>query len=160
MLQRLLKSDAPAAVILIRVAVGAVFLSEGIQKFLYPAARGVGRFEKIGFEAAEFLAPMVGAFETICGALVLLGLLTRFAALPLIGIMLTAIVTTKLPILAGQDLWGFHVRELSSYGVWSMAHEVRTDFAMLLGAVFLLITGGGRWSIDAVIANRRIKSNS
>ena len=148
MWRQLLKDDAHPAVILIRLSVGAVFLSEGIQKFLYPAALGAGRFEKMGFEAAEYLAPMVGTFEIICGALVLIGLLTRFAALPLIGIMLTALVTTKIPILLGQDLWGFHVRELPAYGFWSMAHEMRTDFAMLLGCIFLLIVGGGRWSVD------------
>jgi len=64
--------------------------------------------------------------------------------------MLTAIVTTKLPILLGQDLWGFHVRELSTHGFWSMAHEMRTDFAMLLGSLFLLVVGGGKWSMDAL----------
>jgi len=151
----LAKTNAPAAAILIRVAVGAVFLSEGIQKFLYPASLGVGRFEKIGFAAAELFAPMVGAFEIGCGLLVLLGLLTRLAVLPLIGIMVVAIVTTKLPILLGHDLWGFHVRELSSYGFWSMAHETRTDFAMLLGSMFLLIIGGGRGSIDALLGRGR-----
>lgn len=150
----LLSTNAHPASILIRISVGAVFLSEGIQKFLYPATRGVGRFEKMGYDSAEMLAPMVGGFEMLCGALVLLGLLTRFAAVPLICIMLTAIVTTKLPILAGHDLWGFQVRELSTYGFWSMAHEMRTDFAMLLGSVFLLIVGGGRWSVDAKLQRR------
>jgi len=151
----MVKTNAPAAVILIRLTVGAVFLSEGIQKFLYPASLGVGRFEKIGFAAAEVFAPMVGAFEIGCGLLVLLGLLTRFAVLPLIGIMVVAIVTTKLPILLGHDLWGFHVRELSSYGFWSMAHETRTDFAMLLGSMFLFIVGGGRWSLDVLLEHCR-----
>lgn len=146
-----LKTDAPGVVILIRLSVGAVFLSEGIQKFLYPAARGAGRFEKIGFEEAESLATMVGGFEILCGALILAGLATRLAAVPLILIMLTALLTTKVPILLGQDLWGFRVRELSHYGFWSMAHEMRTDFAMLLGSAFLLFTGGGRWSVDAVL---------
>lgn len=154
MLQRLLTSRATAAVILIRISVGAVFLSEGVQKFLYPAARGVGRFEKMGFEAAEILAPMVGVFEILCGALVLLGASTRLSAVPLICTMLTALATTKLPILFGQDLWGFHVRELSSYGFWSMAHEMRTDFAMLLGSTYLLVVGAGKWSVDALLLRR------
>lgn len=154
-LRSLLKTDSSAAVILIRISVGAVFLSEGIQKFVYPAYLGAGRFEKIGFEAAQTLGPFVGAVEVLCGLLVLLGLGTRFVALPLIGVMVTAIVTTKLPILAGRDLWGFHVRELSRYGFWSMAHESRTDFAMLLGSMFLLTVGGGRWSLDWVLAGAR-----
>jgi uncharacterized membrane protein YphA (DoxX/SURF4 family) len=148
-IQRIASTNAPAATILIRLAVGAVFLSEGIQKFLYPDARGVGRFEKIGFDAAAMLAPFVGAFEIACGALVLIGLFTRAAALPLVAIMTTAIITTKLPIYLGEDILGFHVRELSRYGFWSMAHESRTDFAMLLGSLFLLWVGGGRWSVDA-----------
>jgi len=128
----LLMTYAPAAVVLIRLSVGAVFLSEGIQKFLYQATLGVGRFQKIGFEAAATLALFVGTFEILCGALVLLGLATRFAAIPLACIMLTAIVTTKLPIPVGHDLWGFHVRQMPEYGFWAMAHEARTDFAMLL----------------------------
>lgn len=155
MFRRLLSTDGHPGVILVRILVGAVFLSEGIQKFLYPASRGVGRFEKMGFEAAEFIAPFVGVFEVTCGALLLLGLFTRFAAIPIICIMATAIVTTKIPILLGHDLWGFHVRELSTYGFWSMAHEMRTDFAMLLGALYLLIVGGGRWSADAVLCRGR-----
>lgn len=160
MLQRFIKSEAPAAVILIRLAVGAVFLSEGIQKFLYPAGRGAGRFEQIGFEAPEVLASLVGGLEIVCGVLVLLGLVTRFAALPLIGIMLTALVTTKLPILLGHDLWGFQVSQLPAYGFWSMAHEMRTDFAMLLGSLFLLCGGGGKCSLDSLIQRNTTRSNA
>jgi uncharacterized membrane protein YphA (DoxX/SURF4 family) len=141
---------APDATILIRLAVGAVFLSEGIQKFLYAESLGIGRFEEMGFENATFIAPFVGGFEILCGILVLIGLLTRLAALPLITIMVVAIVTTKIPILLGHDIWGFHVRKMSEYGFWSMAHEMRTDYAMLLGSIFLLILGAGRWSVDAM----------
>ncbi len=154
-MNRLLDTTAPAATILIRLAVGAVFLSEGIQKFLYPDDLGAGRFAKIGIPNFEVLGPMVGTFEIICGTLLLLGLLTRAAATPLIGIMLVAIVTTKLPILLGHDLGPFRVRELDEYGFWSMAHEMRTDFAMLMGSAFLLIAGAGRWSVDAILARRR-----
>lgn len=154
-LKLLMSSRSPAATILVRVAVGAVFLSEGIQKFLYVESLGVGRFEKMGFDNAAFIAPLVGGFEILCGILVLIGLLTRVAAVPLIAIMVVAIVTTKIPILLGHDLWGFHVRELSRYGFWSMAHEMRTDFAMLLGAWFLLLVGGGRWSLDRIWTRER-----
>lgn len=132
--------------------VGAVFLSEGIQKFRYPADVGAGRFATMGFANPELTASFVGAFEILCGALVLVGLLTRAAAIPLVVIMLTAILTTKLPILLGADLGPFQVRSLDRYGFWAMAHEARTDWAMLLGSLFLLIRGGGRWSLDARIA--------
>ncbi|MDX6711251.1 MAG: putative oxidoreductase, partial [Blastocatellia bacterium] len=129
-------SDAPAQVILIRLAVGAVFLSEGVHKFLYPADLGVGRFVKIGIPAPQFFAPFVGVVEVICGALLLLGLLTRLAAIPLIVDMLVAIITTKIPILMKSVFW-------------AMAHEARVDYAMLLGCLFLLIVGAGPISIDA-----------
>jgi len=115
--------------------VGAVFLSEGIQKFIFPAIRGVGRFESIGLPSPEFLGPFVGTFEILCGALILIGLFTRYATIPLIIIMIVAISTTKLEILAEK-------------GIWEMMHASRTDWAMLLGSIFLWIRGGGLWSLD------------
>jgi putative oxidoreductase len=130
------------ASLLIRVSVGLVFLSEGIQKVFFSDALGVGRFTKIGIPAPEVMAPFVGVVEIGCGALVLVGLMTRLAALPLIVDMLVAIASAKVPILVQR-------------GFWRMAHEARTDFAMLLGALFLLIAGAGSWSIDAHIAPRR-----
>lgn len=139
-IQRITDTAAPAWTILIRLAVGAVFLSEGIQKFINPAEVGAGRFEKIGFPNPSFVAQSVGSFEILCGTLLLIGLFTRLAAIPLVIIMLTAISTTKVPILMDK-------------GFWSMAHDSRTDFAMLLGAVFLLIVGAGRWSLDARLAS-------
>jgi len=134
-MQRTLVSGAPPAAIIVRIMVGSVFLSEGIQKFLFPEALGVGRFTKIGIPSPEFLAPFVGVCEIVCGLLVLLGLLTRWAVIPLIVNMLVAISTTKIPILLKS-------------GFWAMAHEARTDFSMLLGSLFLLIVGAGPWSLD------------
>jgi putative oxidoreductase len=147
--QNLIATSAPASVILIRLVVGGVFLSEGIQKFLFPGEIGVGRFVKIGIPASEIMAPFVGIVEIACGALILLGLLTRLAAIPLIIDMLVAILSTKIPILLGSGFWGFSLRNLPYYGFWGMAHESRTDFAMLLGSIFLLIVGAGAWSLDA-----------
>jgi uncharacterized membrane protein YphA (DoxX/SURF4 family) len=137
-LRKLLASDAPAAVVLVRLVVGAVFLSEGVQKFLFPDELGVGRFIKIGIPVPEFTAPFVGVCETVCGALLILGLLTRLAAVPMIIDMLVAIATTKVPILLKS-------------GFWAMAHEARTDWAMLLGTIFLLILGAGAWSLDGLL---------
>lgn len=150
----LLGADGHPAILLIRTSVGAVFISEGVQKFLYPGELGVGRFVKIGFANAEAIAPVVASFEIACGVLVLCGLLTRFAALPLVAIMLTAMITTKLPILLGRDVGPFRVRAMDDYGFWPMAHESRTDWAMLLGAVFLVIAGAGKWSLDAWLTRR------
>jgi uncharacterized membrane protein YphA (DoxX/SURF4 family) len=139
---------APAATILIRVMVGAVFVAEGIQKFLYSAEVGAGRFAKIGIPQADLLAPFVGSVEVVCGTLVLLGLFTRWAVLPLLGVMAVAFVSTKLPILLGQDIGPFQVRQLPYYGVWGFAHESRTDFSMVMGSLFLLLAGPGSLSLD------------
>ena len=153
-LQRILTTSAPASVILIRLVVGAVFLSEGIQKFLFANDLGVGRFIKIGIPAPQIMAPLVGVIEIVCGTLIILGLLTRLAAIPLIIDMLVAILSTKIPILLGHGFWRFSLSKLPSYGFWSMAHEARVDYAMLLGSIFLLIVGAGAWSIDARLSRR------
>jgi uncharacterized membrane protein YphA (DoxX/SURF4 family) len=158
--REILSARGPNAAILIRVMVGAVFLSEGLQKFLFPAELGVGRFAKIGFAAPDLLAPFVGCFEIGCGALVVLGLMTRFAALPLIAIMVTAIASTKLPVLLGSDVGPFKLAPLPRMGFWAMAHEARADWSMLLGSSFLLVTGGGRWSLDAWLESRRTSGRS
>jgi uncharacterized membrane protein YphA (DoxX/SURF4 family) len=134
--------------------VGAVFLSEGIQKFLDPATRGAGRFVKIGIPFPEIMGPFVGGVEIVCGALLLAGLLTRLAAVPLIIDMVVAIVSTKIPIVLGHGFWGFSLKPLSSYGFFSMAHEARTDFAMLLSSLFLFIMGSGPWAFDRRLVQR------
>lgn len=152
--QKIVNTSAPRAVILIRLIVGGVFLTEGIQKFLFADEVGVGRFVKMGIPSPEFTGPFVGVVETVCGGLILFGWLTRLAAIPLIIDMLVAIIATKIPILLGYGYWGFNVRTLPYYGFWGMAHESRTDFAMLLGSIFLLIVGAGALSIDARLAAR------
>lgn len=128
MFTRFLQTDRQKATLLIRLMAGVVFLSEGIQKFLFPAVRGAVRFESIGLPAPELLAGVAGGFEIICGVLIILGFLTRFAGIPLVIIMLVALFTTKLEILHTE-------------GFWSMMHAARTDWAMLLGSLYLLIRG-------------------
>ena len=145
--------------ILIRLMTGAVFLSEGIQKFVFPAIRGSGRFENMGFPAPEFIASFVGVFEILSGICLILGLLTRAAALSMLINMTVAIIVTKIPILFGESFGPFVLRELKTYGFWSMAHEIRTDFAMWLGSLFLLIKGGGRWSVDRLIMKNKKSGN-
>ncbi len=142
MLQKLISTDNSKSTIIIRIMVGIVFLSEGIQKFIFPAIRGAGRFEKIGLPSPEFLGTFVGMFEIVCGALILFGLLTRFATVPTLIIMIVAIVTTKVDILTND-------------GFWEMMHASRTDWSMLLGSLFLIIKGGGRYSIDWLIVNEK-----
>ncbi len=151
----LLSSNAPAATLLIRLLVGAVFLSEGIQKFLFPTALGVGRFARIGIPAPEVMGPFVGGVEIVAGSLLVLGLLTRPAALALLVDISVAIVSTKVPILLGHGFWLFTLPKLPRYGFWSMAHEARVDFCMWLGCLFLILVGAGTLSLDALLTRRR-----
>jgi putative oxidoreductase len=146
--RRVLSSHAPAATALIRLLVGWVFLSEGIQKFLFPAALGAGRFAKIGIPWPEAMGPFVGSVEIVGGLLLLVGLLTRPAAFILLINISVAILSTKVPILLGHGYWLFSLPDMKSYGFWSMLHEARTDFSMFLGLLFLLILGAGSWSAD------------
>ena len=155
MMRRLLSTNAPVATILVRLLVGSVFLSEGIQKFLYPTELAAGRFAKIGIPAPEILGPFVGACETIGGGLLILGLITRFAALILLIDISVAIVSTKIPILLGHGYGRFALPNLPRYGFLSMMHEARTDFSMWLGLLFLLIVGAGKMSFDAILARSR-----
>ena len=151
-----LSTRAPGWTILIRLVVGlVVFFPEGLQKLLFPGILGAGRFANIGVPFPELTGPFVGVVETICGALIILGLFTRLAAIPLIVIMIVAIVSTKVPILLGQDFWIFHLPKMARYGFWSMMHEARDDFGMLLGSLYLLIVGAGRWSLDGLLSRDR-----
>jgi putative oxidoreductase len=135
LISKIMSTSDDRSFILIRLMVGLVFASEGIQKFLFPELRGAGRFEKIGLPAPELLGTFVGSFEVVCGILIILGLYTRLAAIPTLIIMIVAIATTKLDVLNNE-------------GFWSMMHGSRTDWSMLLGSIFLIYKGGGRWSLD------------
>jgi uncharacterized membrane protein YphA (DoxX/SURF4 family) len=128
---------------LLRFLVGWVFLTEGIQKFLFPAALGAGRFAKIGIPAPQLMGPFVGLVEIVCGALLIVGLFTVFATVPLLIDIAVAIATTKIPMLLKQ-------------GFWAAMHEARTDLCMLLGLVAILLLGAGSLSLDA---RRRRRAN-
>lgn len=142
LLKKLFITDNSKTTILIRLMVGAVFLSEGIQKFLFPDTLGAGRFAKIGLPSPEFLGGFVGIFEIVCGSLVLIGLFTRIACIPLIIIMVVAIATTKADVLVKE-------------GFWEMLHGSRTDWAILLGSIFLLIKGAGSFSMDKFFQSKK-----
>jgi putative oxidoreductase len=126
-----------ASIVLIRVPVGLIFLTQGILKYI-DSNMGVVRFARIGFPHPYFIAHFVGTFEIVCGFLVLLGLWTRAAAAPLFIVIVTAIATTKIPEL-------FRVNQ----GFWYMVSDARTDFAMFCSLIFLICVGGGAWSLDA-----------
>jgi len=135
------------AILLIRVLVGWVFLSEGIQKFLFPDSLGVGRFVKIGIPWPQVMAPFVGVVEIVCGTLLLVGFLTRLATVPLLINIAVALYSTKIATFAKNGLWG-------------TLHEARTDVTMLLGLIFLLLVGGGSLALDARLASRKLEENA
>jgi putative oxidoreductase len=141
-LNKTLVSTAPKATVLIRILVGGVFFSEGVQKFLFPASLGVGRFTKIGIPAPAVMAPFVGAVEIVFGALIVAGLFTRLSSIPLLITICVALATTKIPMLVDK-------------GFWAAAHEARADVSMLLGLAFLLVEGAGPLSLDQLLQRRQ-----
>src|SRR6266513_3317386 len=112
MLRRFFSTNAPASTVLVRLLVGSVFLSEGIQKFLYPPELAAGRFTKIGIPAPETMGPFVGGCEIVCGALLIIGLLTRLAAVVLLIDISVAILLTKIPVLLGHGFCGLSLQKL------------------------------------------------
>jgi uncharacterized membrane protein YphA (DoxX/SURF4 family) len=130
-------TQGPRAILLVRLAVGLIFATQGVLKYI-DRNMGVVRFTRIGFPHPYFTAHFVGTFEIACGLLVLIGLWTRAAAVPLLVVIATAIVTTKIPELFRPN-----------QGLWYMVSDARTDFAMLCSLLFLLFIGGGALSLDA-----------
>lgn len=133
--------------ILIRILVGLVFLTEGILKFAYPAELGAGRFAHIGLPLPHFLAPFVGAVEIVSGGALILGFYAGDAALLLLIVIMTAIVTTKVPILLGHPLGVFAPPRLDRHGLLSFIHEAQTDLSMLVGLVAILLDSGVKISL-------------
>jgi uncharacterized membrane protein YphA (DoxX/SURF4 family) len=146
-LQRILAADGPGAIVIIRLLVGGVFFLEGIKKFLFVEQWGAGRFARIGIPAPGITGPFVGVVEIVCGSLIIAGLLTRVASIPLLITIGVAIATTKIPILLKS-------------GFWPMEAETRTDYSMLMGLLFLILAGAGSWSADARLARKSQGSNA
>src|SRR5438128_1692280 len=132
-----LRSPGPMG--LVRFMVGSVFLSEGIQKFLFPAELGVGRFVKIGIAWPEVMAPFVGVVEIGGGLLLIVNVLPLYSAIALLIDISVAILSTKIPILLGRPFGPFSLAKLPSYGIWSFLHEARTDWCMFLGCLAAIL---------------------
>ena len=130
--------------IFLRIIVGSIFIFEGILKYKQLEWLGPGRFTEIGFHHAYFWAYFTGAFEIICGSLVLFGLFTRIAAVPLLIIMIVAFFTVKMPLIWSQ-------------GFWTFIHDDTTEFSLTILLVLLLWYGGGKWSFDRKIAGQDMK---
>ena len=142
------------ATLLVRLAAGSVFVSSGLIKFLFEN-QGPGRFAKIGLPSPTELAYWVGTVEIVCGTLLLVGLVVRIAAMPLIVDMAVAIVATKLPLLFGPG--PEPVGAMPKVGFWAFAYQARLDFTMLASCIFLVAAGAGFWSLDALLSRQRWK---
>ena len=137
-----MRRDLP--MILIRAIVGFVFLVEGILKFIHPDELGAARFEHIGLPFPHLLAPFVGGVEIVGGAAIMFNIFAGDAALLLMIVIVTALISTKAPILFGRQLGPFTLIKLPHYGLLSFLHEARLDLSMLVGAVAVLIDSGVR----------------
>jgi uncharacterized membrane protein YphA (DoxX/SURF4 family) len=140
------------ATLLLRLAVGGVFVSSGIVKFLFEN-QGAGRFARIGLPDPAALSTFVGGTEILCGSLLIAGLFVRVAALPLFVDMVVAIVTTKLPLLFGPG--PEPIAAAPKTGLWAFAYQARLDLTMLFACAFFVVAGAGLFSLDALLSRRR-----
>ncbi|HUB30352.1 MAG TPA: DoxX family protein [Terracidiphilus sp.] len=128
--------------LLVRFVVGLVFFTEGLLKFLQPGDLGSGRFAHIGLPYPHLLAPLVAIVEILAGAAMMIGVYAGDAAVLLMIVILTAIFTTKVPILIGRHFGRFEPPHLSHYGLLAFLHESRTDLCMLFGCLAVLFDSG------------------
>jgi uncharacterized membrane protein YphA (DoxX/SURF4 family) len=139
-MEAVLRQNLP--MMLIRMIVGVIFLLEGALKFLQPAAMGAGRFAAIGLPVPHLLAPLVGGVEIGCGAAILLNFFAGDAAIFLLVVIFTALITTKIPIMLGRPLGPFTPMKLSNYGWLTFLHEARLDLSMIFGLLAIAIDSG------------------
>jgi len=141
--------SGPKSVLLLRLMAGGVFLWEGALKFVY-ANQGVGRFTKLGMPFPQFTAGFVGWLEIVGGLLLIAGLATRLIAIPFIIEIIVAMLSTKISMYLGTSPLPLQPVP-PQVGIWAVLHEVRSEYAQLLTAAFLLINGPGTWSLDALL---------
>ena len=149
--------NAPTATFLLRLMAGGVFLWEGILKFVF-ANQGVGRFTKLGIPAPELTANFIGMLEIVGGILIIAGFLTRLIAVPFIIEMIVAMLSTKISMYFGTSPLPLPPVP-PQIGLWAVLHEIRSEYAQIMVAIFLLIAGPGRWSLDALLPRREKKES-
>jgi putative oxidoreductase len=117
-----------------RVSVGLVFVTTGWGK-LQNLDQVIEFFRSLGIPAPEYQAPFVAATELSCGLLLVLGLATRFAAVPLAITMVVAIRSALWAEIEGViDLFG------------------REEYLFIVLLAWLAIAGAGAVSLDAILA--------
>ena len=143
-------ASAPRSAILIRLMAGGVFFWEGILKFVY-VNQGVGRFTKLGIPVPEVMAPFVAVLEIVGGILLISGTLTRLIAIPFVIEMLVAMLSTKISLYHGTSPLPLPPSP-PQVGIWAVLHEIRSEYAQIMSALFLFAAGPGPWSVDAFLA--------
>lgn len=145
-------TDGPKSTLLLRLMAGGVFFWEGLLKFVY-VNQGVGRFTKLGIPFPHFTAAFIGYLEIFGGLLLITGLMTRLIAVPFIGEMIVAVLSTKISLYLGTSPLPLPPAP-PQVGFWAVLHEIRSDYAQILTVIFLLINGPGKWSLDAVLLRK------
>ena len=142
----------PSAILIIRLMAGSVFFWEGILKFVY-VNQGVGRFTKLGFPFPVITAHWIATGEIIGGLLLIFGIFTRFVSFYFIIQMIVAVLSTKIDLYFGTSPLPMPPAP-PKMGFWAVLHETRSDFAQILGCLFLFLEGAGRRSLDFVISTK------
>jgi uncharacterized membrane protein YphA (DoxX/SURF4 family) len=148
--------DGPTATLLLRFMAGGVFVWEGIMKFIYPTL-GAGRFTKLGFPVPHLTASLVGAWEIVGGVLLMLGLLTRGAAILFAIEMVVALLSTKIGLYLGTSPLALPPAP-PQVGFWAVLHESRSEYAQLLTSLYLVSAGPGVLSLDARMRSARARA--
>jgi uncharacterized membrane protein YphA (DoxX/SURF4 family) len=146
-------TDGPKSTLLLRLMAGGVFFWEGLLKFVYPN-QGVGRFTKLAIPFPHYTATFIGGLEIVGGLLLLAGLTTRLIAIPFVGEMIVAILSTKISLYLGTSPLPLPPAP-PQVGFWAVLHEIRSEYAQMLIVMFLMVNGPGKWSLDAVLPRRR-----
>jgi putative oxidoreductase len=145
-------TDGPKSILLLRLMAGGVFFWEGLLKFVY-VNQGVGRFTKLGIPFPQFTATSIACLEIVGGLMLISGLMTRLIAVPFIGEMIVAVLTTKISLYLGTSPLPLPPAP-PKVGFWAVLHEIRSDYAQIMTVIFLLINGPGKWSLDTVLLRR------
>jgi uncharacterized membrane protein YphA (DoxX/SURF4 family) len=144
--------EGPKSILLLRLMAGGVFFWEGLLKFAY-VNQGVGRFTKLGMPFPYFTATFIACLEIVGGLLLLSGLMTRVIAIPFVGEMIVAILSTKISLYLGTSPLPLPPAP-PKMGLWAVLHEIRSEYAQVMTVIFLLINGPGKWSLDALLLGK------
>jgi putative oxidoreductase len=128
--------------LLLRFALGLIFLFDGLQKVLPGTAATVAYFAHLVIPAPEILGPFISYLELLGSILLIAGLMTRFVSALFVCEMVVAVVVARLPIAADAG------------SVADGVVAVRLEALIAVAAACLVLLGGGRWSLDSAIRGR------